>query len=156
MARTVMMKKTWSRWRVGRRATAYLTDRATGTVRMADESGCSYCASSWNSVTSLPSTMTSVERASCTFSMNGDCSRRRMKRVSAWMSTVLPTMRKRTVSRGTGGGAAWPFTLGAGASAGAAAADVETLVCAITVSQVYGGSDLLTSSMRCGQTKRLL
>src|SRR4029078_4571342 len=100
---------TWSRWFFGSRAMggAYLDDRVTGTVEITDASGRSYSASSRNSWTSLPSTLTSSAFAIVTFFTNGDASRSFMKRVSAWMSTVLPAIWNfRLVGAGTGGGGA--------------------------------------------------
>src|SRR5690348_15065549 len=100
--------------------------------------------------------------------MNGDVSRKRMKRVIAWMSTVWPTMRnssgRRTTAVSTVGAPAslsagfFAGVFGAGAfgstGGGAAAGDTTGEVCAIAVSQVYGGTTRLTSSMMCDQMKR--
>src|SRR5512144_1792104 len=97
---------TWSRWFFGSRAmgAAYLDDRVTGTVEITDASGRSYSASSRNSCTSLPSRDTSSAFAIVTFFTNGDASSSFMKRVSAWMSTVLPAIWNLSVGGGGGGG----------------------------------------------------
>ena len=97
------------------------------------------------------------ERSSWTFSMNGEASSTFMKRVSAWMSTVLPTRRnctRGTLVLSTAGGPALPF-LPAGGGADDCCAVLIVLVCTIEVTHVYGGRARLTSSMMCGQTKRL-
>src|SRR5688572_28270861 len=100
--------------------------------------------------------------------MKGEVSRKRMKRVSAWMSTVNPMIRKlngtRTIAVSTAGGAAAALGSGflafaaglapAGGAGGAAAGDTTSDACATAVSQVYGGTTLLISSMMCVHTKR--
>src|SRR5262245_55275807 len=138
---------------------SYLDDRVTGTVAITDASGRSYSASSRNSCTSLPSRVTSSAFAIVTFFTNGDDSSSFMKRVSAWISTVLPEIWNLSVggAAGAGGGAALPFLSfaalggGGGGAGGAMMAD-----CAIVLSHVYGGSARLTSSMICDQMKRSL
>src|SRR5258708_32075290 len=79
----------------------YFTDTASGTRLTIDGSGRVYSMSSWNCVTSLPLSLERSDFASCTCSRNGELSSCFMKRVSAWMSTVLPTTRSRIVSRMT-------------------------------------------------------
>src|SRR5678815_837913 len=106
---------TWSRWFFGSRAmvASYLDDRVTGTVEITDASGRSYSASSRNSCTSLPSRDTSSAFAIVTFFTNGEASSSFMKRVSAWMSTVLPAIwNLRLVGAGTGGGGGAALPLG--------------------------------------------
>src|SRR6185503_15965917 len=137
---------------------SYLDDRVTGTVAITDASGRSYSASSRNSCTSLPSRVTSSAFAIVTFFTNGDDSSSFMKRVSAWISTVLPASWNLSSGCGGGGGGGtglpfWPF---AGAGAGAAEGGATEAVCVMLLSQVYGGSARLTSSMTCAQTKRSL
>src|SRR5690349_23642312 len=128
---------------------SYLDDRVTGTVAIADASGRSYSASRRNSCTSFPSRVTSSAFAIVTFFTNGDDSSSFMKRVSAWMSTVLPAIWNLRAggAGGGGGGAALPFSLfalgGGGAGAGVGAA--MTAVCTMLLSHVYGGSARLTS-----------
>src|SRR6185503_16070711 len=117
---------------------SYLDDRVTGTVAITDASGRSYSASSRNSCTSLPSRVTSSAFAIVTFFTNGDDSSSFMKRVSAWIWTVLP--------------ASWNLSSGCGGGGGGA----TEAVCVMLLSQVYGGSARLTSSMTCAQTKRSL
>src|SRR5215831_5171381 len=131
---------TWSRWFFGSRAMrgAYLDDRVTGTVEITDASGRSYSASSRNSWTSLPSRVTSSAFAIVTFFTNGDASSSFMKRVSAWMSTVLPAIWNfRDVGVASGGGAGGaglllPFAPSFAGAAGAGAgveADATTALC---------------------------
>src|SRR3954469_2666459 len=118
---------TWSRWFFGSRAMggADLDDRVTGTVEITDASGRSYSASSRNSWTSLPSRVTNSAFAIVTFFTNGDASRSFMKRVSAWMSTVLPAIWNfRLVGAGSGGGGAglpFPFAPSLGGAGGGGA-----------------------------------
>src|SRR5215207_10698132 len=137
---------------------AYLDDRVTGTVAITDASGRSYSASSRNSCTSLPSRVTSSAFAIATFFTNGDDSSSFMKRVSAWMSTVLPAIwnLRAGSAAGGGGGAGFPFSPLAGAGGGVGAADAITADCAMLLSHVYGGSARLTSSITCDHTKRSL
>src|SRR6476469_8753053 len=99
---------TWSRWFFGSMAMrgAYLDDRVTGTVEITDASGRSYSASSRNSCTSFPSRVTSSAFAIVTFFTNGDASSSFMKRVSAWMSTVLPAIWNLTADGVASGGGA--------------------------------------------------
>src|SRR6185437_5867595 len=125
----------------GKTGHRYLTERETGTVLIDDGSGVWYAAESANSVTSLPSTRMIDERSSWTFSMNGDASSTFMNRVSAWMSTVLPTRRnctRGTLELSTAGGPALPF-LPAGGGADDCCAVLIVLVCTIEVTHVYGG-----------------
>src|SRR5215207_10939938 len=101
---------------------SYLDDRVTGTVAITDASGRSYSASSRNSCTSLPSRVTSSAFAIVTFFTNGEDSSSFMKRVSAWMSTVLPAIWNLSAGAGGGGGSGTglplSFALGGGAGAG--------------------------------------
>src|SRR5215212_6891891 len=125
---------------------SYLDDRVTGTVAIADASGRSYSASSRNSCTSLPSRVTSSAFAMVTFFTNGEASSSFMKRVSAWMSTVLPAIWNFTVdgSGGGGGGAGLPLAPSfAGAGGGGGADGAMTALCTMLLSHVYGGSDRL-------------
>jgi hypothetical protein len=94
-----------------------------------------------------------------TFSSSGETSSCFMKRVSAWMSTVLPMTRRRTVSRTTCVGVS--LRRRPEVPEGSAATTVVTGVVACPTPlkpsetiQVYGGSALLTSSMTCGQMYR--
>src|SRR5690349_16612957 len=130
-------------------AMGYLTESAIGWSRIADESGVWYSAVSWNSVNSLPSTTASVDLSRVTFCTNAEASRSFMKRVSAWMSTVWP-LRRNFIA----GGATLSESFFAAESAVTPGAGIGD-DWAIVVSHVYGGSARDTSSIRCGQTKRL-
>src|SRR5687768_13934238 len=140
---------------------SYLDDRVTGTVAITDASGRSYSASSRNSCTSLPSRFTSSAFAIVMFFTNGDASSSFMKRVSAWISTVWPAIWNLSTGGGGGGGggAGLPLSplpaLGGGAGATGTGGAI-TAVCTMLLSQVYGGSARLTSSMMCDQVKRSL
>src|SRR3982750_2994437 len=135
---------------------SYLDDRVTGTVAIADASGRSYSASRRNSCTSFPSRVTSSAFAIVTFFTNGEDSSSFMKRVSAWMSTVLPAIWNVSVdgAGGGGGGAGLPFAPSFGGGGVGAVGAATTALCAMLLSQVYGGSERLTSSMMWAQTKR--
>src|SRR5215207_10972832 len=135
---------------------SYLDDRVTGTVAIADASGRSYSASRRNSCTSLPSRVTSSAFAIVTFFTNGEDSSSFMKRVSAWMSTVLPAIWNLSAGAAGGGGTGLPLSFALGGGSGAGVGGAMTAVCTMLLSQVYGGSARLTSSMTCDQTKRSL
>src|SRR4051794_16899007 len=124
---------------------SYLDDRVTGTVAIADASGRSYSASRRNSCTSLPSRVTSSAFAIVTFFTNGEDSSSFMKRVSAWISTVLPEIWNFSVAgAGGGGGTGLPLPSFAGAGAGVGVAAATIALCAMVLSHVYGGSERLT------------
>src|SRR5580698_10789980 len=87
--------------------------------------------------------------------MNGDASSSFMKRVRAWMSTVLPMISNVSVGGGSSSASARAFLLFL-LDESATPMIGTALVCLIDVTQVYCGSARLTSSMMCGQTNRLL
>src|SRR3954464_1340920 len=115
---------------------SYLDDRVTGTVAIADASGRSYSASRRNSVPSFPSRVTSSAFAIVTFFTNGEDSSSFMKRVSAWMSTVLPAIWNLSVdgAGGGGGGAGLPFAPSFGGGGGGGVGAAITALCAMLLS----------------------
>src|SRR3954470_12588652 len=124
-------------------AMAHLTESAIGWSRIADESGVWYSAVSWNSVTSLPSTTASDDLSRTTFCTNAEASRSFMKRVSAWMSTVMPL-----TLNFIAGGVTLSESFLPDESAPTPPGTGMGELCAIVVSHVYGGITRDTSSIR--------